>query len=431
MSKPLPAAAGRQFLNFSRRTTLLAAAALAAAIAVYYRLIWPTFQNFVDAVDFCHIPFCDFVVFYYEMGKEVFVTKMPAIGFNYSPFTAIVFGLFGMIPRDLSTTLWALGIVVSMGLLAAACLRVVPQQERRRLVLPFLVIFLTSFPLLHNFKWGQVGVLMTLLLVLALLTARNERWILSSLCLALATSLKYYPAVFLLPFLADRNWRMVGGFAAWCLVLFVGIPSLVFGIPATTAFLGNVLRESMYTQIAAGGPNSQYLVNVLSRWGAGLGIDAVSLKPVFRAFSFLTVEAIAALVVALTLARTRDSLSWSFVLLFLAVPFFVATSWPHYLVFLPLCQLFILSQIDECREWGNRVRMLLRGLVLLSVLLASVFMFQLAGSWRAYGNGGYLLIAVVLLLKASFVLLAPRVRILWKRIVSFVGRAPTTAETVQ
>lgn len=438
MSNPLPegspaepSTVGRQFLNLNGRTTLLAAAALTAAITVYYRLMWPTFQSFVNAIDFCHIPFCDFVVFYYEMGKEVFVTKMPAIGFSYSPFTAIVFGLFGMLPRQLSTNLWALGIVLSMGVLAAMCLRVVIQREQRRLLLPFLVFFLTSFPLLHNLKWGQVGVLLTLLLVLALLTARNGRWILSSLCLALATSLKYYPAVFLLPFLADRNWRVAGGFVAWCLVLFVGIPSMVFGVSGAMGFLENVFHESMYTQIAAAGPNSQYFVNVLSRWGNGLGFDAIALKPAFRTFSFLTVEAIGALVVVLNIGRTKDSLSWSFVLLFLAVPFFVATSWPHYLVFLPFCQLFILAQIDECTEWGARVRLVLRGSVLLSAFLASVFVFQLAGSWRAYGSGGYLLVAVVLLLKTSFVLLTPRVRSLWKKFVSFVAPVPTTGETAQ
>ena len=426
---PPPGSIGQQLYDSISRRPIAASFGLVILLTLYYHLSWPTFHDFIRAIDFCDIPFCDFVVFYYPMGREVFLTKSPIIGFDYSPFTALVFSIFGMFPLEVSTVIWVLLLIASMAGLVFVSLIVVAPKQIKQFFLPSLLLVFTSFPLLHNFKWGQVSVLLTLLPVLALLAARKDRWILSSLFLACAISLKYFPVLFILPFVFKNNWRVVGGVLGWCVALFVLIPSGFFGISATTAFLGQIAQGTINKQIAARGLNSQFFVNVVIRWCSTVQSESVSLKPILRGISFLIVEGVLAFIFFLIKSNMKKSMEYSFVLLFLSVPFFVATSWPHYLVYLPFCQLFLGSELLQGQKLGVVRRVSAAGMILLSILLASVFMFQLMGTWERYSGAGLLLIADVLLIISSVVLLLPQIRSFRRQTVPSREPAPRTVET--
>jgi alpha-1,2-mannosyltransferase len=93
------------------------------------------------------------------------------------------------------------------------------------------------------------------------------------------------------------------------------------------------------------------------------------------------------------------------VLISLSTPFLIATSWPHYFVFLPFVQLFLLH-----RALNGRADALGRLAVFLflwapAVVLTSVAFFHGVGSWRIYNGLGAIFLAVLLLDFAAWVLL--------------------------
>lgn len=122
----------------------------------------------------------------------------------------------------------------------------------------FLAVFLLSYPILLNFKWGQVSVLLVLLLLLALFAYGKGRWFLAAFLLATATSVKFYPGLFILPFLFRKDWRLVFAFAGWCAVFFVLIPLVALGPESSFSFLGQITELAFSKQRASRGSNSQF-----------------------------------------------------------------------------------------------------------------------------------------------------------------------------
>ncbi len=379
-------------------------------LTVYFRISWPTFDEFIRAMDFCSLAFCDFVLFYSEMGKEIFFTKTPVLGYHYSSFFAIILGVFAFLPLSTSTIVWAaLVFLSSVALFVLSSKAAFPDAPFRFLVLSFAV-FATSFPILHNFKWGQVSVALVLCLVGVLLAQSRGRWILAAFLLAAATSLKYYPAVFILPFLFKKDWRMVVAYGGWCAVLFLGVPALVLGYDAAASFLSQIPGEVLDKQRSAMGHNSQFFPNVIERWISGTGMQGGISRTGLRTAGLLTAEGSLALSFILLRIKIERAMEWSFVLLFLSLPFIVATSWPHYFVFLPFCQFFLFSQLQER---GFSQAKLLSACVALSAVGSSVMMLQAWGGWEQYNEAGVLFTANVLLLAASYGILLPRIKKAW------------------
>ena len=82
-------------------------------------------------------------------------------------------------------------------------------------------------------------------------------------------------------------------------------------------------------------------------------------------------------------------------MLFLATPFVVKTSWPHYFAYLPLCQAALWLAGSELKNLTARV--IVRFLVAVSVLLSSLPFFYAIGSSTAYVTYGALLASDLLL----------------------------------
>ncbi len=382
-------------------------------IYLYYWLIWSSFEGFLLSIDFCHIPFCDFVAFFYEMGKEVFRTKTPVTGFYYSPFFAIVLGFFGTMDLSTATAIWA-GLVVSTSIAVAVVSYWLVRPQNRIMIIPFAIVFLTSFPLIHNFKWGQVGVLIVILVLLCLLAYEKEKWLLSAFLLAVAVSIKYYPVIFAIPFLFRRDFKFLFAFGISLVVLILGLPAIVLGAKETLNFIYQLAGGTYSKTVYAGGPNSQYVANVLMRlreWP----LEAVeTVRAVFTTIGFLILELnIIMLVFVRRLVMTRK-LHWEFFILLLSTPFFVTTSWPHYLVYFPFCQLFLFDYAWRGEGMSTVTRRVLLSIVGVSVLFSSVVMFDLAGGRNGYPGAGYLFWSNTLLLIAGYIVLLPRVIQKWK-----------------
>ena len=378
------------------------------AVGVYYRMIWGSLEGFVVAVDFCDKLFCDFVVYYYEMGRSILATKVPAPGFFYSPLFAVILIPLGALELSMATIVWGIVMLFTTASLGVLSYRTAP-PESRVTIAGFILLFMTSFPVLHNFKWGQVSVLLVLLVVASLVAYEHGRIALSAILLALAVSIKYYPLVFVVYFIVHRDWKFVLSFAISVLVCVFVLPAVVLGPGDTVEFLNRVLVGSGGVQRGAGGPNSQSLKNVLARLYPGSPGTVEISRIAFAAVGYFMFWGNLVLVFLLRKLGRHEALTISFMVLFLSIPLFVGTSWPHYLVYLPFCQVLAFEMLRQTYEPSRVRRRILAGLLAVSVALASVMVFDLIGSWERYNAPGLLLWSNISLLVFVYLHAVPKI----------------------
>ena len=391
-----------------RRLVVAFALTVLSAVGMYYWIMWGSIQGFVVSMDFCDKLFCDFVVYYYEMGREILTTKTPIPGFYYSPLFAIALAFFGALELKTAAVLWGVVMVVTTSGLGLLSYRTAP-PESRVTIAGFLLLFLTSFPILHNFKWGQVSVLLVLLIVASLIAYERGRVVPSAILLALAVSIKYYPVIFVAYFIIHRDWKFVLIFVVSLFTCVFLVPALVIGTENTVQFVKQLLVESGEAQLSAGGVNSQNLKNVLARL-IPVSREAVEgSRIVYGALGYFLLQANLVFVFLLRKLPRHEGLTISFLLLFLSTPLFVATSWPHYLVYLPFCQAVAFEMLRQTYEPSAVRRKIMGGLLVLSVILASVMMFDLVGSWERYNGAGLLFWSNMSLLAFIYLHAAPKI----------------------
>lgn len=111
-----------------------------------------------------------------------------------------------------------------------------------------LLIFLAFVPLCSNFLFGQMHVLVLLLLTTAAWLYFEDRFFTSGLTLAVAAALKIYPGLFLIFFLVKKQWQAAAG-----LVIGTGVAVLLsihlFGMDACRVYAREVLPFAMRGQI--------------------------------------------------------------------------------------------------------------------------------------------------------------------------------------
>lgn len=416
--------------------TLLIAPLLLLA-AAYYAILWGSVAAFVVAVDHHGRLFADFTGHYYPMARTILQAHEPVLGYIYSAFFALLLHPIGALDPPAALAAW--GVLQGLALLAL-CL--VPLLGLLRLpplgIAAYVAVYLTSFPLLHNTKWGQVSVLLAAVVIGAFLAASRGRRILAGALLALAAAIKYYPALFLLPFLLKREWRVGLSFLATLLVLYALVPVLLLGPGRWMAFEQSVLASSLDAPWMRADVNSQYFAHVASRWitmalGGTVGPAGERALGLAGLAIFL-----GQLGVLLRLQRGRmlDAPALSLALLFLSLPFVLKSSWPHYFACLPFCQVAVLRHLlargdrgapgaslpaaaGHASSSGTQSgpfaaapgRILLAMLALLSIACSSVFAFNSFSHWSGYSGAGMLLLANLLLLACiDALVLAPRSR---------------------
>jgi alpha-1,2-mannosyltransferase len=130
-------------------------------------------------------------------GADVYAYRTPfGMPFTYPPFAAVLVEPLSRIPLGLLQVLWAAGTVALLIPLARTALAPVVA----RLGLPIvLTLMLISAPIRSHLRFGQVGLLLVLLVALDLLRTRPSRW--DGWGVGLAAAVKLTPAVYL-PWLA-------------------------------------------------------------------------------------------------------------------------------------------------------------------------------------------------------------------------------------
>ena len=221
----------------------LAPALLVASVAA--RLAWtylvPHGANFVDL----HV---------YLGGAEalnrpgtlydyVYADQTPdfPLPFTYPPFAAVVFYPLTLLPFRLVALAWLLGIMAALYGVVRMSQRLLGTTGGIRTAMVWTALAIWLEPLRSTFDYGQINVLLVLLVLIAV---ASNRWWLSGLLVGLAAGIKLTPAVAGLYFLGVRRWA-AAAFAAVVFAATIGLSWFVVGDQARyyfTELLGDAGR---------------------------------------------------------------------------------------------------------------------------------------------------------------------------------------------
>lgn len=379
------------------------AAGVVLAAAAYYWLRWPSFAALVEALDY--MPYLqDFVGHYYPMSRQVLHDPTPVAGYLYPSFFAVLLTPIAALDLAAAVAVWT---VLQLALVAGLC-RVSARGSARPTPRGFAVVVglvVTSTPVLHNLKWGQVSILVTVCVLAAVLARRPSRAWLGGTLLGFAAAVKLYPGLFALLLLQQRRWRAFAAFGLAAVACYVVVPTIVLGPTGWWSFEQTIAAGAKNLDVA-GNISSQNFANVVSRWiflATGAPADADLLTPLRVASRALGVGCL--LLVLPLRRRDPDDLVLPLVAVFASLAFLLETSWPHYFVHLPFCQAAVLATARTLagprgERGSSRLPRCLAALALASAALASVFALDLSGHWSRYYGYGALFVANLLLLIA-------------------------------
>ncbi len=397
---------------------LLAQVAVGLACVLLLRLKWHTTRELVVAIDHGDLLFADFVHHYYPTVTDGLRQGAPAGGFFYPAGFAALLAPLALVGPTTAKLVWGALQLACIAYAATTLVRAaVP--ERPLLALVGTALTVTSIPVLHNLKWGQVSLPILAAVGAACVQYTRGRRNVPAVLLAIAAGIKGYPLAFLGTYVARRDTSFVGRTLAACLFTLVVWPAIVMG-PAHALFFQRVSTNAVMG--AADGVlkdfNSQYAPAVLGRYSGGWDAMAVDVRAMGELGCIAALVAIAGLVWVVArskaprLAERSDLLS--FVLIACSVPFWLRTSWSHYFVHLPLAQVLLAGMLAE-RPRGERGRA--RDLLVLFVLVApSVFLSNVLGlfaseGWWYFANAGSLFFAnALVLLACAYVVVDAAVR---------------------
>lgn len=368
---------------------------------LFYYFSWKSLANFQNSINFGEPLFCDFDRHYYPMGKMIFATKFPVPGYFYTPLFAIIMNCFSRFELQQAKFIWG---VVQIALILQLCfvsaIYFTLKERKESLFYVTTAAYLLSIPIVHGFRWGQISVLLVFLVLVSMLFYKNGNKITSALLLALAAGIKYYPAVFLIYFIIKKDLKYVIWFTLFLLSFLYLVPGLAIGFGPTIAFykfVNHFIAEAVSWLPKAG--DSQYISHVIYRiTGENDNFPFIFYK-LFGVLIFIF-----NVWLGYFLARKKifDNIVLSFVLIFLSFPFIISTSWPHYLAYLPFCQVYVFQLLLSKRVKISGIWLAVVP-VIASFVLSSSILFVLCFSWARYSYYGALFFSNLSLLIGLYI----------------------------
>lgn len=379
---------------------------------VYGLLSW---HKFTTTVDFCSRLYCDFIDYYYPMGERVIGDGIPVVGFLYSPFIAILMAVFPPLGLDISLVLWGLLQAAAIVLYVVLLNMLVPSKPTIKLLL--VALTLLSYPLWLNFLTGNTSAFIAVALLGSLLAVNRSRYTIAAILLAFSVSFKFYTIIFVIPFFFRRHARFAVLSVLISIVLLFVIPSLILGLARTFEYYGALLGSFQESGWVATNPHSQFLPHLAFRLMGFAADETAAAGWILYGLSYSIAAVNLILACLVQRARVHHVNTWCFLILFLTTPFILKTSWPIDFAYLPFAQAFMIWHAwskgqTDLRENGDRRKrsLTLLFLVLTSILLSNIVLFNLIADFSFYGYGGFLLAASAMLLAAVYVELLPQLR---------------------
>ncbi|HKU39714.1 MAG TPA: glycosyltransferase family 87 protein, partial [Polyangiales bacterium] len=316
-------------------------ATLSSGVAVWL-VVQLGLASTIGSLDHSPGYFEDFRI-YYEQARLLSVGAAAVVeGWVYPPATALLFLPFAALSRDAAYGAWAVVQAAITACLVLRCAHYLPSYPRWQRYAFAAGLVLSSLPVVHCAKWGQLSVAVALLAMLGLQT-RGWR---GAALMSLAISLKLYPLC-AVPFYAlQKRWRDLAWVLCFACIVSGIVPVLALGCERTallwTACWANAWKLGQESSLS-----SQALSVAIDKWFAPRGMVAGSPGPVLVALPQLARQSITLLLALASIATTaalsvrRDAAlaaaAWLVCLAILLRP-----GWVHYFVVLPLAQALLL-----------------------------------------------------------------------------------------
>ncbi len=210
-----------------RRLTALAPLLLAASIAA--RLGWtyfvPNGANFVDL--HVYIGGAEALNRAGTLYDYVYADQTPdfPLPFTYPPFAALVFYPLHLLPFGVVAFAWQVGIIAALYGVVRVSQRLLGIEGGQRSAMLWTAASIWIEPLRSTFDYGQINVVLVLMVLWAV---SSSRWWLSGLLVGLAAGIKLTPAVSGLYFVGARRWGAVV-FSAVVFLATIGVSVLIVG----------------------------------------------------------------------------------------------------------------------------------------------------------------------------------------------------------
>ena len=188
--------------------------------------------------------------------------------FTYPPFAALLFAPLTWLPVTAGRVLVSAATVLALPVTSYLVLRLPPWPDRisreraAQLALAFATAAIWLEPERTNLKYGQINVLLTLLVLIDLVWIERGRCLgLGGALIGVAAGIKLTPALFVVYLVATRRYRAAataaGAFAATVAVAFALVPGdaarywdLSFLDPAHVGRIQNVANQSLLGALA-------------------------------------------------------------------------------------------------------------------------------------------------------------------------------------
>ncbi len=222
---PAAATTRRRAISLNAAGPVLFVLSVAARLAWTYRA--PHGANFVDL----HVYVYGAATIDHpgSLYHYVYADQTPdfPLPFTYPPFAAVVFYPLHLLPFGLVAFCWQVGTIAALYGVVRISQRLigVGAGEGHRLAMLWTAIAIWLEPLRSTFDYGQINVVLVLVILFAVYTTR---WWLSGLLVGLAAGVKLTPAITGLYFVGARRW----GAAVFSGVVFfatIGLSALVIG----------------------------------------------------------------------------------------------------------------------------------------------------------------------------------------------------------
>lgn len=394
-------------LRTSRSNLLIALAALGilGGAFAFYTSVWRTTEEFIHAVDHSTVLFGDFLCCYYPMGQQLFATRAPTYGYFYSPFFAILLSIYQFVSPRPAFLIWGFFQAVTAVLLLCLPIAYIVKKSRYHVIL-YVILFAFSFPVIHSLRWGQISILLMAFVLMSLYLYAKGYSILAAIVLGIGVSIKFYLGIFTVYFLIKKDTRFLITFFTTTLVCMVFIPFLALGVPDTVKFYRLVARALMEarTTWVRQNVNSQYFVHVVGRL-TQLQVSIPSIRTALTLIGYLIFIFNTGIIYLLIRNKVQEEMVLAFVLLFTSIPFLVDTSWPHYFVYLPFCQIVVGRLL-----WQDENTVVKASTTLLffipSVILSSTIFFIWIDDHAVYNRFASLFFANLLMLLLTYLRVA-------------------------
>lgn len=315
------------------------------AVVVFAVLVWGVLTKFL----FVAWPYrIDLDV--YRIGGQVWLNGGDLYGvlpstelgvqlpFTYPPLAAVLFAPLNLVPLPGASTVFTASSVAALFVVVWLVVKSLTRWgwgTAAWVAVPLAAAMTVAEPVLATFNFGQINIILMLLVVVDAVLGRGRWW--QGALIGLAIAIKLTPAVFLAYFLVRRDWRAlamgVGSAVAYTGLGFLLAPS--DSLQYWTQTLRDPSRIGILSYVS-----NQSLNGVLVRFGVGDGMRPVLWVAVCAVLGLGLLYLMYRLV-----GRGEDTAAWSLMGLYalLASP----VSWSHHWVWAFPAVLVALA-------WGRR-----------------------------------------------------------------------------